>query len=796
MADAKIDHLEIEIEADSNDAASALDRLTASLQRLQGAAKGNTALQQTAQQVKGVSKVPSLSRLEKELARIEKQATRDGNSLVALQRKLEDLQQYQGIGNRLTQADTASQIKEVEAQIRRLSNSVDTADTRIRELRQTIKSVQSGTIPTVKVQAPTGKTSGAPVDVAQVKQAAAATQNVSGAVRSVKTNLDKATGSARKLGDTLKKTSSTGSGGMAALGRSIKGMVTSFAVFGVVSSITGAIGDSFARMAKENEGVNQTLSSIKSSLQYVTDALASVVYPIVQALAPIVTAILDALAGILNVLARVIAFLTGQDTVVQATKQQVDFAGSLDGTADSMDGVTSAAKKMYRALLPIDELNILEDTSGGGGSIGGLGDLRFEEVAVDPIKLPDTIASPKWSPDPVPAPSFAPVVVPALAGALVPSPEWEPNPIPAPVFEALGVPEWLLTPLPVPEWESNPILVPVLEINPVRVGLAQLQEAFAAAWDYVSAKSSEGAAAFSGILTSTAGNTSIFANDTEAKLAAWALLTQGNFSKVAGYIQTIMPPALSGAATVFSGFIAATTSAVALWGENVDENVRTTLQYIADSCASALSSAGSALAEWVNTTSGNFAAWAQNVIKNAGAAAQGIFNNIVSGLSAAWDQFVGFMKGIGEKISGWWSANKHWAAPVLAGIAIAGVTVAAVTLSGGSALAAAPALVAAIPALASGGVLTDPQVVLAGEYPGARSNPEIVTPQSLMLETFRKAQNNDDVVSAIFAGVQRIVAAIESNSGDTYLDGDKISQHVTAWQNRQNRIYGRPVQKI
>lgn len=41
-----------------------------------------------------------------------------------------------------------------------------------------------------------------------------------------------------------------------------------------------------------------------------------------------------------------------------------------------------------------------------------------------------------------------------------------------------------------------------------------------------------------------------------------------------------------------------------------------------------------------------------------------------------------------------------------------------------------------IPRLARGGVLTEATTVLAGEYSGAKSNPEIVTPQNIMRDTF------------------------------------------------------------
>lgn len=43
-----------------------------------------------------------------------------------------------------------------------------------------------------------------------------------------------------------------------------------------------------------------------------------------------------------------------------------------------------------------------------------------------------------------------------------------------------------------------------------------------------------------------------------------------------------------------------------------------------------------------------------------------------------------------------------------------------------------------IPKFASGGVLKQPTLNIAGEYPGASSNPEIVTPQNIMAETFRE----------------------------------------------------------
>lgn len=60
---------------------------------------------------------------------------------------------------------------------------------------------------------------------------------------------------------------------------------------------------------------------------------------------------------------------------------------------------------------------------------------------------------------------------------------------------------------------------------------------------------------------------------------------------------------------------------------------------------------------------------------------------------------------------------------------------------------------------AKGAGLTAPTAVLAGEYPGAKNNPEVISPQSLMLETIQKA--NGDLVGAFASLTRDVIAAIE-----------------------------------
>lgn len=761
-----VDELQIQVNAQAQTASGSLDQLTASLQRLQGATR-NTGLDRTSQQLRSISKPPSLSKMERELRKIQAQAERDGDSLVALQRRLEELQQYRGLGNPLTRAGTEEMIRGVEEEIRRLSSAVDEADVRIRTLRQNIQASNSGSNDTL-------------ADASrQIRNASANLDSVSRSAQNVRQNLDSASRGADNLGESIRRASSNGSSGMSYLARSIKGMATSFVLFGLMFSASQAISDSLARMAQENEGVNQTLSEIKSSLQYVSDALASVIYPIIKAIGPALVVILDGLASILNVLAMVIAFLTGQDSVIQAQKQWVDYADSVDGAADSMGDATAAAKKLYRALLPIDELNILEDNSSGGTG-GSLGPLRFEETSIDPIQLPEFIASPEWTPNPIPAPVFEPVTIPVWAKAPLKSPSWQPNPVPAPAFETLQLPDILLNPLPVPEWAENPIMAPSLSLVPVLQGLAQMAEGFATTWESIKITSTDGATSARAIFAQ-------FVVDTATALQTWGENLKSNFGSVMNYLQTVTVPALSNAASSFAQFVQNTAANVKAWGENVAANVQATLAYIPQAVSFGLSAAAQSVATWVNGTSSNFAAWAKNLIQNAGSAAEGLVRNIVSGLSEAWESFKGAMKAMGEAVSGWWNANKNWAAPLATGVAIAGLTVGAVVLSGGSAAAALPALAA----LANGGVLTEPTATLVGEYPGAKRNPEIVTPQNIMYDTFQDAQDNSDVVNAIMAGVRQIVRAIEENGGDIYVNGD-----MTAQQNRKNKMYGKTLQYI
>lgn len=53
---------------------------------------------------------------------------------------------------------------------------------------------------------------------------------------------------------------------------------------------------------------------------------------------------------------------------------------------------------------------------------------------------------------------------------------------------------------------------------------------------------------------------------------------------------------------------------------------------------------------------------------------------------------------------------------------------------------------------------------------------------------------NENVVAAIYAMARQVVNAIETNGGDVYMDGEKVSSQITGRQNRSTKMYGKTLQ--
>lgn len=879
MADStKVGGLEIEITASAENAVTALDRLASTLERLDGqSGKSGRSLEALSAKLKNLANTPGFSKLigdveriktagtgaaagveklsaatakaskgtnmaklEKELARVEAQAERDGNALLRLQEQLDNMKLFEGKGTPGTQAEWADKIRETEAALDRLSATVDALDVKRRSLQQAIS---------------TGTTAQPAAQMSEtLKTAAVNCEGVSSAARRVDSSLKGAAKGAKDLGDAVEEAGNKGESGfsklLSTLGKMSLRMLALRAIRGIISSI----GEGIREAASQNASVNETLSKIASSVEFLRDSIVAAILPALQAIEPILTFLLDAVAQVFNFVAKIIGFLTGQKSVVQAKKQFADFAGSLNETA-------SAAKAALKYLLPFDELNIMDNSGSGNVSPGGLhfedSDVSLPEWELKPVAWPGwdpptvsppmlepvTIPAPSfeaiewpewvtqplpvpgWAPNPIPAPELEAITVPEWATVPLPSPSWSVDPIPAPVLVPLTMPEWAVNPLPSPVWSVDPIPAPAIDPAPVEEGLQAIEGDFSASWENISvttetagerienklgdiltalAKARVTAAAtlaavvadLTGSLSTGKAKVEDFVKNTTANLAAWRTSVTTSFTATSAYIPVVATVGLAAAGAAFNSFLKNTSENVASWGENVAANVKSTMEYIPTAAASGLSAAAQSFASWANGTASNIVSWGNNLISNGAKTISGFVKNFISGLKSAWDSFVSFMKGIGEKISNWWDGNKSWAAPVAVGGLVAlGVT--AAVLTGGLSLPALGSLggAALIPALAGGGVATKPTTALIGEYPGAQSNPEIVAPQSILRQTFRQELNggvsSEEVINAIYAMGERVVRAIEEKDTDIYLDGDELTEKVTKRQRQVDRMHWR-----
>lgn len=76
--------------------------------------------------------------------------------------------------------------------------------------------------------------------------------------------------------------------------------------------------------------------------------------------------------------------------------------------------------------------------------------------------------------------------------------------------------------------------------------------------------------------------------------------------------------------------------------------------------------------------------------------------------------------------------------------------------------------------MANGGVVTSPTLAMVGEYAGASSNPEIVTPQNILRETIDASNSN--MVSALYQMCQEVIKAIDDVDMSVSIGDDVIAQ--------------------
>jgi TP901 family phage tail tape measure protein len=110
----------------------------------------------------------------------------------------------------------------------------------------------------------------------------------------------------------------------------------------------------------------------------------------------------------------------------------------------------------------------------------------------------------------------------------------------------------------------------------------------------------------------------------------------------------------------------------------------------------------------------------------------GLPGRIASAASGMWDGIKTAFKTSVNTIIGWWNGIQF----KMPTISIPEIHIPGIGSIGGGSFGGWTFGTPDIPYLAAGAAVTSPTVAMLGEYPGAGSNPEIVSPRSIMAETF------------------------------------------------------------
>lgn len=153
------------------------------------------------------------------------------------------------------------------------------------------------------------------------------------------------------------------------LAMTAKFMLASFVITGSLN----AAKEGMQNLAQYSDRTNASLSLLLSSLTQLKNSLATAFAPVLNAVAPMLNTLIDYAINATNAIAQFFAALTGQSTYVRAVRVQQDYAASLGGTAAAANGANEAAQALQKTIMGFDQINKLEDTSGGSGGGSGSG---------------------------------------------------------------------------------------------------------------------------------------------------------------------------------------------------------------------------------------------------------------------------------------------------------------------------------------------------------------------------------------------------------------------------------------
>lgn len=155
-------------------------------------------------------------------------------------------------------------------------------------------------------------------------------------------------------------------------------------LFVLFNRLRSAMMDGLTALATQFEEVNDDMSSLKSSLTMMKNALGAMVQPIVSALVPAFETLSDAISNVSVKVASFFAAFTGQQYVYKAKRTQEQFVEAVEDSKKAMEDSADASEEAKGQLQSYDKLlNVTtKDEKDKSEDKGGLVD-AFDTVPVD-----------------------------------------------------------------------------------------------------------------------------------------------------------------------------------------------------------------------------------------------------------------------------------------------------------------------------------------------------------------------------------------------------------------------------
>jgi hypothetical protein len=241
---------------------------------------------------------------------------------------------------------------------------------------------------------------------------------------------------------------------------------------------------------------------------------------------------------------------------------------------------------------------------------------------------------------------------------------------------------------------------------------------------------------------------------------------------IATALATNINEGLSTAAKNVNTTIGAMQTSLQSFGRNATSVAAETAKGFANNLSEGFKTASQNFAAFANGVGQSLSAFGSGFLRASAETAKGFVDNMVSGFATVWSNFINLMSGLGEKISGFFHENRSVITKVAIGAGIA-VGAGALALAVPAAIpyvASALGGLAAVPALAKGGITDGPMLAMVGDNPGGK---EVISP----LETLQ-----DMLISAVGTAMMETSQFSNGNSQPiivkTYLDGREVARAI------------------